>query len=211
MKFVRKVYTILAIQLTITAGWVAIVQTTLNTWVREHSALYIVAAVMSIVLFCAIICCFARSHPTNLVLLGAFTVCEAHMVAGICSRYRDDTVIMAALATALVTIALTVYAMRTKTEIQVFVALAFVVYLAMFPLLIICLIVSIKPLYILYCCLGLIFYSLYLIIDTIIICGKEKHNGIEMDHNDYVIGALMLYLDIIMIFIYILRLLGESK
>jgi hypothetical protein len=133
------------------------------------------------------------------------------MVAGICSNYSDKVVIMAALATALVTIALTIYAMRTKTEIQVFVALAFVVYLAMFPLLIICLIVRLDGLYTLYCCLGLVFYSLYLIIDTIIICGKEKHNGIAMDHNDYVIGALMLYLDIIMIFLYILRLLGDSK
>ena len=211
MKFVRKVYTILAIQLSVTAAWVAIVQTSLNKWVYDNPALYIIAAVGSIVLFCMIICCFGRQHPTNLILLGLFTMCEAHMVAGLCSRYKDNTVIMAALATALVTISLTIYAMRTKTEIQVFVALAFVVYLAMFPLLIICLIVHIKPLYILYCCLGLIFYSLYLIIDTIIICGKEKHNGIAMDHNDYVIGALMLYLDIIMIFIYILRLLGESK
>lgn len=179
--------------------------------VYDMPGLYIAAAVLSIVLFCMIICCFGRQHPTNLILLGLFTLCESHMVAGITSRYDDKVVIMAALATALVTISLTIYAMRTKTEIQVFVALAFVVYLAMFPLLIICLCISIKPLYILYCCLGLIFYSLYLIIDTIIICGKEKHNGIAMDHNDYVIGALMLYLDIIMIFIYILSLLGESK
>jgi len=137
--------------------------------------MYIIAAVLSICLFCAIICCFARVRPTNMILLGGFTVCEAYMVAGICSGYDTKTVCMAALATALVTISLTVYAMRTKTEIQVFVALAFVVYLAMFPLLIICLCISYKPLYILYCCLGLIFYSLYLIIDTIIICGKEKH------------------------------------
>merc|ERR1719263_2201883 len=144
-----------------------------------------------------------------MVLLGAFTLCEAYMVAGICSNYKGDTVIMAGLATALATISLTIYAMRTKTEIQVFVALAFVVYLAMLPLLIICLITGLKGLHTLYCCLGLLFYSLYLIIDTIIICGKEKHNGIAMDHNDYVIGALMLYLDIIMIFIYILRLLGD--
>jgi len=68
-------------------------------------------------------------------------VCEAHMVAGICSQYEDKVVMMAALATALVTISLTIYAMRTKHDIQVFVALAFVVYLAMFPLMIICLIV----------------------------------------------------------------------
>jgi len=52
-------------------------------------------------------------------------------------------------------------------------------------------------------------YGLYLVIDTRIICGKEKHNGISIDHDDYVIAALMLYLDIIMMFIYILQLLGD--
>lgn len=72
---------------------------------------------MSIVLFCAIVCCFARAHPTNLILLGLFTVCEAYMVGGITARYDPKTVAMAALATALVTISLTIYAMRTKTEI----------------------------------------------------------------------------------------------
>lgn len=136
------------------------------------------------------------------------------MVGNLTSFYEPKIVCMAGLATALVTIALTIYAMRTKTDIQVFVALAFVVYLAMFPLLIICLIVRLDGLYTLYCCLGLLFYSLYLIIDTMIICGKVKdgngHNSIQMDYNDYVVGALMLYLDIIMIFIYILRLLGDK-
>lgn len=177
-------------------------------------ALYIVAAVMSIVFFCAIVCCFQRTHPTNLILLAAFTVCEAYMVGGITSNYEGKVVMMAGLATALVTISLTIYAMRTKTDIQVFAALAFVVYLAMFPLLIICLCIRMDGLYTLYCCLGLVFYSLYLIIDTMIICGKVKdgtgHNRVVMDHNDHVIGALMLYLDIIMIFLYILRLLGEK-
>jgi len=120
---------------------------------------------------------------------------------------------MAGLAAALATISLTIYAMRTKTKIEVFIALAFVVYLAMLPLMIISLCIGTSGLNTLYCCLGLVFYSLYLIIDTMIICGKagDKHNGVTMDHNDYVIGALMLYLDIIMIFLYILRLLGDSK
>ena len=136
---------------------------------------------------CAILCCFARTHPTNLILLALFTVCEAHMVAAICTNYETKIVCMAGLATALVTISLTVYAWRTKTDIQVFVALAFVVYLAMLPLMIIGFAVGLGGLYTLYCCLGLIFYSLYLIIDTMIICGKakgdgERHNGIEMDH-----------------------------
>jgi hypothetical protein len=120
--------------------------------------IYIAAIVMSIVLMCAIICCFGRKYPTNLILLGAFTFCEAYMVAGICSRYSDTVVIMAGLATSLATISLTIYAMKTKTKIEVFVALAFVVYLAMLPLMIISLCVGTGALNTLYCCLGLIFF-----------------------------------------------------
>ena len=85
MKFIRKVYSILAIQLTFTAGCITLVQTSdsAKLWMQENSAIYIAAAVMSIVLMCAILCCFARVHPTNMILLVAFTVCEAYMVAGI--------------------------------------------------------------------------------------------------------------------------------
>jgi FtsH-binding integral membrane protein len=146
-----------------------------------------------------------------MVLLAGFTVCESVILGGITSQYDKNIVAMAGLATALVTISLTVYAWRTTVKIEVFAALAFVVYLAMLPMAIIGYIFMSNFLYTLYMCLGLVFYSLYLIIDTIIICGKEKHNGVAMDHNDYVIGALMLYIDIVMIFVYILRLLGNSK
>lgn len=206
MMFVRKVYSILAVQLTVTASWIAVVQTNngLRNFCNDNPGIYIAAFVGSIAFICAIICCVGRSYPTNLICLAGFTFCETYMVAAITSRYNDNVVIMAGLATALTTIALTIYAMRTKVKIEVFVALAFVIYLAMFPLMIISIIIGTGALNTLYCCLGLVFYSLYLIIDTIIICGKEKHNGISMDHNDYVIGAMMLYIDIIMIFLYIL-------
>jgi hypothetical protein len=61
-----------------------------------------------------------------------------------------------------------------------------------------------RTLHIICCAFGVLIYGLYLVIDTRIICGKEKHNGIEIDHDDYVIAALMLYLDIVMMFMYIL-------
>jgi len=44
---------------------------------------------------------------------------------------------LAGLTTALVTISLTIYAMFTKTDIRVFMALVFVLYLAMLPMCII--------------------------------------------------------------------------
>ena len=55
----------------------------LKHFVFDQQALMIVAIVGSIGLMCAIICCFGRVAPLNMILLAAFTVCEAYMVAAI--------------------------------------------------------------------------------------------------------------------------------
>ena len=48
-----------------------------------------------------------------------------------------------------------------------------------------------------------IIYGLYIIYDTQLIAGGRKH---ELSLDDYVIGALILYIDIIMLFLELLRL-----
>ena len=81
----------------------------------------------------------------------------------------------------------------------------------MMPLIIIGFIIRTNALNILYCCLGLLFYSLFLIVDTMMICRDNKSaGGMAISYDDYVLCALNLYLDIIMIFVYILRLLGNK-
>ena len=96
--------------------------------------------------------------------------------------------------------------MRTKVQIEVFGAMAFVVYMAMLPIAIISFFMFPgKPLMILYNVLGVLLYSLFLIIDTMMICNKgNSMSNYSVDYDDYVMGALMLYLDIVMLFIYIL-------
>jgi FtsH-binding integral membrane protein len=82
----------------------------------------------------------------------------------------------------------------------------------MLPIIIIGFVVSVPGLNILYCCLGLIFYSVFLIIDTMQICKVGKSaGGMDISFDDYVLCALNLYLDIIMIFVYILKLLGNKN
>ena len=215
MQFVRKVYSILAIQLTFTAAFIALAQMSngLKDFMQMNIGISIACAIGSIVLMFMIICCFGRSHPTNLILLGLFTFCEAYMVAGITITYPANIVMMAGAVTALVTISLTIYAFRTKVQIEVFAAMAFVVYFAMFPIFIISLFVFPGHfLYTVYNVLGVLLYSLFLIIDTMMICNRgQGMSNYKIDMDDYVIGALMLYLDIVMLFIYILRLFGDRN
>ena len=173
----------------------------------------ITTMVFSIVFMCAILCCFGRKAPTNYILLLGFTVCETYMVGAITAQYTEKVVMLAALSTALVVIALTVYAMRTTVPIEVFSAMSWVVCLAMLPIAIIGMFMHLPILQTVYCVLGVLLYSLYLIIDTMYICGGKSLSGnnIQCSMDDYIIGAMMLYMDIIMLFIYILRLFGDKK
>ena len=51
------------------------------------------------------------------------------------------------------------------------------------------------------CALGVLLFGLYLIFDTQLILGKGRYS---LSIDDYILGALVLYVDIIMIFIYLL-------
>ena len=49
-------------------------------------------------------------------------------------------------------------------------------------------------------------YAFYLIIDTQLIMGDRKHS---LTLDNYILGAVMLYIDIIQLFLNLLRILGN--
>ena len=59
--------------------------------------------------------------------------------------------------------------------------------------------------------MGVVLYGLFLIIDTMMIIKGDSMTGKGVGIDDYIIGAMMLYIDIIMMFVYILRLLGDKN
>ena len=179
---------------------------------QTHGGLSLFCLIGTIASMCMIACCFGRTVPLNYILLLVFTACESYMVATITTAYDPKIVLAAGCATALVTIALTIYAWRTDVPIEFFGAMLFVIYLALLPLSIICMFMHIKALYTLYLCVGLLFYSVYLIYDTKLICDSgETSGGYSLSFDDYILGAIMLYIDIIMIFLYLLRLFGDRR
>ena len=60
----------------------------------------------------------------------------------------------------------------------------------------------------LWCTFGVIFFGVYIVIDTQMIAKGDRYS---LSLDDYVVGALMLYIDIIGLFIYLLRLLGKEN
>jgi FtsH-binding integral membrane protein len=113
------------------------------------------------------------------------------MLGGFTSNFKKELVITATLGTAMVTIALTLYAMTSRVEIEVFMGLVWVVYMAEFPLLIVGLFLGLSFVHVIYCLIGITFYSLFLIIDTKIICNSNKSmGGFDIDYDDYILCSL---------------------
>ncbi len=55
------------------------------------------------------------------------------------------------------------------------------------------------------CGISVLIFSFYLIFDTQLIMGGKRY---EIEIDDYILGAIILYTDIITIFLYLLRIFG---
>jgi len=168
--------------------------------------------VLGLVVMCTLLCCRknAIEVPRNYILLGVFTLCMAYMVGMVASTYDANVVVMAAISTFAITLAITVYAMTTKRDftwlgsmIWVFSTMFFLFFIfwwfAFF---------TSPVMWIVYNLFGVLIYSVYLIYDTQLVAGGKRY---ELSMDDYVIAALIVYLDIIMIFLYLLQMLGGSQ
>jgi FtsH-binding integral membrane protein len=205
--FIRKVYGILAFQLTLTVGMICLsFVDKVAEFLQTHMAIFYTCLGLTLVLCIPLICCksVARKVPTNYILLTAWTLCEGYLLATVSSLYDPYIVITAGGMTAIVTIALTVYACTTKTDFTLCGGMLFLFGGLLFGW---CIFAFAFRIYLtaLYCVLGVLIYGIYLIYDTQLIMGSFG-NAYSID--DYIIAAMMIYIDIIQIFLYLLRLIG---
>ena len=166
--------------------------------------------IAGLVLVCTLFCVpsVAKKVPTNYYLMLAFTLCEAYSIAFCCAVVNDAKTVLAAMAiTAAIVISLTIYAITTKKDFTVMGGMMFVVS-ACFLMFGMFTIFWGYYARILYCSLGLILFGLYLIIDTQMICGGKRYS---VSKEDYIFAAVILYLDILNIFLFVLQLLSSKS
>lgn len=209
--FIQKVYGILSVQLVLTAVIAAPIAAHDPRWVNENQNVCGACMVISLVAVVAVSCCFqkvARKVPYNYVFLLLVTVCEAVMVGFVCALYTAESVMLALLETAVIFFGLTFYACTTKSDFTGFGA-----YLAaaLWGLLATSIVALFIPGFQALCAgAGAILFSFYIVFDTQMICGgKHKQGSFGVD--DYVFAALNIYLDIINLFLELLRLFGDRK
>lgn len=159
---------------------------------------------------CCLFCVpsLARQVPNNYILMTLFTVCEAYTVAFSCAAVNSPmTVVMAASMTAGIVVALTLYAILAKTDFTVFGGIAFILGAAFIMFGLFGFLFG-RTMELIYCLLGVCLFGFYLIIDTQLILEGKAY---QLDYDDYILGAIILYLDILNIFLYLLRILTQTR
>jgi len=213
MAFIRKVYGILMIQLSITVAFISlfVYHPAVKEYSRGHPEMQWIALIMTFILLIVLACCsdFRRRWPLNIVLLGLFTLCEGFMLGSVASYYRSEDVLIAVGICAGVCLSLMIFAMQTKWDFTAFGGILFVCVIVLFIFGIVAMIIPGKVITMIYASLGALLFSCYLVFDTqLMMGGKHKYS---ISPEEYIFAALNLYLDIINIFLYILALVGGSR
>ncbi|KAI3970206.1 hypothetical protein MKW92_052693 [Papaver armeniacum] len=111
--FIRKIYSILSLQLLLTiviASIVVFVHPVSHFFVSTSPgvALYIVIIVTPLIVLCPL-SYYYQKHPVNFILLGIFTVAIAMAIGLTCAFTKGNIILEAAILTAVVVVSLTMY------------------------------------------------------------------------------------------------------
>jgi protein lifeguard len=118
--FIKKVYSILTVQLSFTLAIIAmfVFHEPTKKWVARHHELFWISFGVLIVTMIALACCESvrRKSPMNFIFLALFTMAQSFMLGIMSAVYDPDLVLMAVGITAAVTFGLTIFAFQTKWD-----------------------------------------------------------------------------------------------
>ena len=206
--FIRRIYILLCIQLSITCGVCYTFYTidSVKNYVLESNELFW-ASVFMIFAFLILgsIPCYRHHHPINLLILLGFTLCESYIVGYTCLFYNSSLVLMACCITLSTFIGLTGYVMYTKKDFNFLGAGLFSCLWIIIIGGIVSVFIPTTPIFnLVMAILGCITAVGYILYDT-----SEIINRMEID--EYVFACMSLYIDIIMLFVNLLQIMSSGK
>ena len=207
--FIRKVYGILSIQLFITTIFFLFSMTSesLKLFMLNHTGIMLLMVLILIIIPFIIICCtgIMRQVPQNYIILLIFTLAESYCVGFICAYTRPEVVFMAAAMTFVMVLSLTFYAIYTNNDITMQGGLIFILSAALFLFVMFTFFIRNSFFMVIIALLCVILFAFYIVYDTQVIMGNRQEM-IQVD--DYILGAFMLYTDIIGLFLELLRIIS---
>ncbi|PLW42623.1 hypothetical protein PCANC_11764 [Puccinia coronata f. sp. avenae] len=205
MAFIRKVYSILFLQIAATTVVASLMRLdSCRSLLLAHSWVIFIPLVGAVV---SMLVLFAKRHssPANLILLGLFTVLEAVGLGAAVAFVNTIIILEALVLTALVFIGLTLYTLQSKRDFSgmgpylgtALMVMIFSSFLTIFfPLS--------QTMDAVYAGFGTLVFSAYIVFDTQMIC---KH----LSPDDWVVACVSLYLDGVNLFINIVRILSDLQ
>lgn len=216
--FVKKVYSILSVQLLVTFGVAYFVNNLIQQNPEVATGVYGLSLLVLVCTMCVLCCCsqLMRQFPYNYAILGLVTVAISCSVGFVTYRYKTESVLLAVATTALIFFCLTAYACFTKTDwtgMGPYLAAGLMAMLAFgFMMQIFCMF-GMCPgtlMHKVYAGAGVLLFTMYIVYDTQMIVGGT-HAKHQYTVDDYAFAALNLYLDIINLFLYLLQLFGSRN
>ncbi|CAK8573922.1 unnamed protein product [Lathyrus sativus] len=208
--FIRKVYTIVSIQLLFTAGFTSLFVffPPARDFVR-YNDLRIVVLIVAVIFTFIILFALSKyydKHPVNLFLLGLYTLCMSVTVGFVCAFAKAIIVLEAALLTGVVVLSLTLYTFWAVKRGEDFSFLGPFLFASLMVLLMFGLIQM-------FCPLGPLGRMVYAGLGALIMCGFIVYDTCDLikrySYDDYIWAAIAIYGDIINLFMYILTFLND--
>jgi len=236
--FMRKVYSILSVQLALTVGVIAYfvfllplhyhgaecpsledeeyseysLQCNKILFVRKHMWLMWTGLGVTLLVIFPMVCIRSLrvSFPINFILLAIFTIAESVTLGMVSMFYEVEAVLIAAGITTAIVFVLTIFAFQTKWD---FTMLRGILVCVLFVFILFGIIMIFVPqskyMQMVYGGLGALIFSVYLVYDTQMMMGGNHKFSISPE--EYIFAALALYLDIINIFMYVLKFVGAAR
>ncbi|XP_063717142.1 protein lifeguard 4-like [Symsagittifera roscoffensis] len=203
--FIRKVYAILTAQLcaTVFVCSIFMLNESAKTFIQSNQWLVFVLAFATLGVLIGMQV-NRNKYPTNFILLATFTLMESVMLGSLVTFYDSGLVLEAFAITLSLTVMLMCYASQTKHNYTscgaaLLVSLWLLILAPLFQLYFQSdsfeLMVSVG---------GAGVFCLFIIVDTQLIMAK-------VSPEEYIVASIELYLDIINLFIYILRILKATR
>jgi FtsH-binding integral membrane protein len=220
--FVRKVYGILGVQLLATMLVGGMMVRYGRGWLASHPsavlAVVTASSFMSLAISMIFACCpdTMRKSPGNYGLMAVFTIGQGVLVGFACLQYTLGSVLLCCGLTGSVVIGLTMYATQSKKDFTgsgpylvccLLVLFGFGIVLSLSAALGFAGSAAFGALQVLYAGAGAMVFSCFIVYDTQMIIGGKHANEFCVD--DYAMAAISLYIDVIQLFLAILRLIGD--
>ncbi|NWT07613.1 LFG4 protein, partial [Vireo altiloquus] len=202
MAFLRKVYSILSVQVLLTTVTSAIFlySTGVQAFVHERPALLLISGFGSLAVIVALTL-YRHQHPVNLYLLFGFcSLIDRLLFLFIVSFYDVVIVLQAFILTTAVFLGLTAYTLQSKRDFSKFGAGLFAcLWILIFSAFLRLFFYS-EMIELVFAAAGALLFCGFIIYDTHLLMHK-------LSPEEYILAAINLYLDIINLFLHLLRFL----